>query len=326
MKNIIIAIMFSFFALFANAEPSFNQVQTLIASQEYRAAEKGLEEIIANHPKSAKAFYAMAQAQAGLGNLTKAQHALDKAMGLNPTLDFAPQAAVENLKQAIHPQVAKIEVIEESHFGRNLAILLILALAGYVGYVLYDNHQKRVKRQKVLEQEAITKYQEAQKRRFEAQATKPTTIKVDTPAKPAITASVAPIKRSTPVATTQSAPVPEVPVAAHTAPTTTVVHNSSNDLLTGVLIGNMLGSNNHNHSSTREVVRETVREVPAPSSTWDTPDVKPAKSSWDDAPSTTTRSNSWEDSSPSSSSWSSSSSDSSSSWSDSSSSSSSSWD
>ena len=111
-------------------------------------------------------------------------------------------------------------------------------------------------------------------------------------------------------------------------PTQTVVHQSgSNDLLTGVLIGNMISnSGHHHHDSERTVTREVVREVPAPS----------RDSSWDDTPSSSSsRSSSWDDDSSSSSSsrssnWeSSSSSSSSSSWdsgSSSSDSSSSSWD
>jgi uncharacterized membrane protein YgcG len=93
----------------------------------------------------------------------------------------------------------------------------------------------------------------------------------------------------------------------------TVVHTNSgsNDMLTGILVGNMLSGSHHD--TTRVVEREVIREVPAKSSSRD--------SSWDDTPSTSSsRSSSWDDSSSSSSSRSSS-------WSDSSSSSSSSsWD
>jgi hypothetical protein len=122
---------------------------------------------------------------------------------------------------------------------------------------------------------------------------------------------------------------------ANHAPAPTIVNNNSggNDMLTGVLIGNMLSSSHHD--TTRVVERETIREVPTPSYTHSaTQSVRESTStSWDDTPSTPSKSSTWDDdsSSKSSSSWGSSSSDSSSSSWDSSSSSSdssssSSWD
>ena len=73
MKKLLLLLAFVSIAAFA--EPSFNQVETLIGNQQYAAAEQGLEQIIKNHPNSAKAYYAMAQAQAGLGNQEKARYA-----------------------------------------------------------------------------------------------------------------------------------------------------------------------------------------------------------------------------------------------------------
>ena len=132
MKKFLIAFMFGVMALAAHAEATFEQIQTLIEQKNYSAAEKGLEVIIQNHPKSAKAFYAMSQAQAGLGNQEKAKRALDIATGLNPTLDFAPASTVSSLKEAITPQTAKIESIEETHFWRN-TIMVLFALTVFGG-------------------------------------------------------------------------------------------------------------------------------------------------------------------------------------------------
>jgi len=336
MKNIIIAIMFIFFAFFANAEPSFNQIQTLIAIQEYRAAEKGLEEIIANHPKSAKAFYAMAQAQAGLGNLTKAQYALDKAMGLSPALDFAPQSSVDNLKQAIHPQVAKIEIIEESHFWRNVFLIILLGLVGYLGYVLYDSHQKSKKRQAQIEKEAEERYAEYKKHLFETKPKNEVKVELKTPTVSSGFASVkpTPVVQKTEVRTNPSS-YNASPAVTPVVVNNTTSNNSATDFMLGAAMGHILTANSSSH---KEVVREKVieREVPAEtkSSSWDDTPSTPSRSSTWDSDSSSKRSSSWDDdsssSSKSSSSWSSSSSGSSSSWSDSSSSSdsgsSSSWD
>jgi len=356
MKKIIVAFMLGLSMLFmqAHAEPTFNQVQTLIAQQEYRAAEKGLEEIIKNHPNSAKAFYAMAQAQAGLGNLTKAQHALDKAMGLNPALDFAPQSSVENLKQAIHPQVAKIETIEESHFWRNVFLIILLGVIGYVGYVMYDNHQKSKKRQAQIEKEAQERYAEYKRKLYETKPKNEVKTELKTPVVSSGFASVKPTPakderiyaggspsiptpvpiqktevRTSPSGYNASPAVTPAPVVVNN----TTSNNSATDFMLGAMMGHVLTANNSSH---KEVVRERVieREVPTEtkSSSWDDTPSTPSRSSTWDSDSPSKRSSSWDDdsssSSKSSSSWSSSSSDSSSSWDSgsSSSSSSSSWD
>ena len=82
----------------AFAEPSFNQIESLIASSQYGAAQSGLEQITQNHPQSAKAFYAMAQAKAGLGNQIGAKESLDRAIGLDPELKFADKNEVQNYR------------------------------------------------------------------------------------------------------------------------------------------------------------------------------------------------------------------------------------
>lgn len=367
MKKFLVAIMFGLMAIAAHAEATFDQIQGLIEQHQYQAAAQGLEVIIQNHPKSAKAFYAMAQAQAGLGNLEKAQKALNIATGLNPTLDFAPASAVASLKQAITPQVAKIETIEESHVWRNFAYFALFAGFAVACYFLYSVYARKKEQEeaelaKKLNEEAAARLAErdaARKREhMEMLAKQDAERKAELAAEAALKAhknygherfdpsnpdklkSVKQFKEEQ-AAAKQAAELREANARAEAAeasarmyrtsaqavqPTTTVVNNSSNDMLTGVLIGNMLSSSHHSHDTERTVVRETVREVPAKSSSWeDTPSTPSKSSSWDDdAPSK--KSSSWDDdsSSKSSSSWSSSSdSSSSSSWSDSSSSSSS---
>jgi hypothetical protein len=110
----------------------------------------------------------------------------------------------------------------------------------------------------------------------------------------------------------------------------TIVNNyggsGGSDMLTGVLVGNMIANSGNHHDHTTYVERDTTPtyEAPKRSSSWedDTPAPAAKSSSWDDTPA---KSSSWDDtsSSSSSSSWSSSS-DNSSSWSSSDSSSSSS--
>jgi len=372
MKKFLVALAFGLMAIAAQAEASFDQIQTLIQQQNYSAAAAGLEGIIQNHPKSAKAFYAMAQAQAGLGNLEKARKALDIATGLNPTLDFAPASSVASLKQAITPQTAKIETIEESHAFRNFVLFVMFAGFGVAMYFLFTVYMRKQEEEAVKrgEEDAAAlkraeewaERQEARRLAEEAQAAKEIAEynakqaaeealkshknynheRFD-PANPDKLKSVAQFKKEQAEASrvmaeaearrerlrAEAAEEELRRSRSYSTPAPTVVHTNSgsNDMLTGVLIGNMLSNSGHHHDTERTVVRETVREVPAPS----------RDSSWDDAPAkSSSRSSSWDDdssssSSKSSSSWSSSSSDSSSSWdsgssSSSDSSSSSSWD
>jgi len=371
MKKFLAALAFGLMAIAAQAEASFDQIQTLIQQQNYSAAEKGLEVIIQNHPKSAKAFYAMAQAQAGLGNLEKARKALDIATGLNPTLDFAPKSSVQSLRDAITPQVSKIEVIEESHTMRNVMILLTLGVVGFaIWYARAEMKRKEAEEAELSEKlaaqaeryakqqedarkarEALDKAEAERKAKIEAaeaalKAHKNYGHERFDPANPDKLKSVAQFKKEQSAAAEKQrlffeaqerreaqarADAAEASArmyrtsaqtVAQPAPSTTVVNNSSGtDLLTGVLIGNMMSGSHHHHDTERTVVRETVREVPTPSrdSSWDDAPAKASKSSWDDDSSSSRSSSSWSSSSGS---------DSSSSWSssDSSSSSSSSWD
>lgn len=373
MKRFATFIVGVALAISAMAEASFDQIQSLIQQQQYSAAAAGLEVIVKNHPNSAKAFYAMAQAQAGMGNLEKARKALDIATGLNPSLDFAPASSVASLREAITPQVKKIEYVDTSHFWRNFMVGFVLfAGLGGVIMLMFKKKQERDEKESAERAEAEMKRAEAQAAADRAQVRKenearealrkhpnygnpqfdPTNPDVLKPRETAqeqkrrvkAEADALALREARARAEAAEEDARQARIRATTpAPTTTVVNSGSNtgDFAMGMVLGNMMGSSHHhNHDTERTVVRETVREVPAPSrdSSWDDTPARSSSSSrsssWDDSSSSSSsRSSSWDDdsSSKSSSSWSSSSSsDSSSSWSSSdsssSSSSSSSWD
>jgi uncharacterized membrane protein YgcG len=312
MKKVMI-VMFGLLMVstMAFAEATFDQMQELIKQQNYSAAIKGLELIIQNHPKSAKAYYAMSQAQAGIGNQVKAKEALDIATGIDPTLKFASSGNVEKLKEAIQPQTNKIQAIE-SHGVRN-TLLVLLLLGGGIGVYFFFRKKK----------EDVIDYTLG-KPSFNHKPVPLTPQTNDSPMhKSYDEPNYSPVSAPyAPVAPTRTYTAPVAPVAH-----TTVINNGNDGLLTGVLVGSMLNSGNHNHNHhdtvvhERVVERETVREVPTQakfepveekSSSWDAPETK--SSSWD-APET--KSSSWDSgSSSSSSSWDSgsSSSSSSSSW------------
>jgi hypothetical protein len=337
MRKFVTAIALGLFAFAAQAEASFDQIEGLIQQKNYAAAEAGLEVIIKNHPNSSKAFYAMAQAQAGLGNLEKAQKALNIATGLNPTLDFAPEGSVRKLKEAITPQTAKIEQIEESHFWRDFGIgFIIFAGGGLIILLVIQKKRKDEEDAEIARQEReaearrVTREREEERIRQQAEASTKSTKSKKTTFTPVTSSTLAKDTKATASIAT-SGPAVQQPLYTPQPTHTTVVNNSNDGLLTGILIGDMM---NHHHDTPRVVEREVIREVPAPKrdTSWDdTPSRSSSRSSsWDDTPSTSSsRSSSWDSdssSSSSSSSWSSSSDDSSSSWSSSDSGSSSSWD
>ena len=367
MKKFLTALAFGLMAIAAQAEATFDQIEGLIQQKQYAAAEAGLEVIIQNHPKSAKAFYAMAQAQAGLGNLEKAQKALNIATGLNPTLDFAPASSVQSLKDAITPQTAKIEAVETSHAFRNFVLFVMFAGFAVAMYFLYSVYKRKEAEEAAelseklaaqaerdaRQREDARKAREAELARQLREQQAEEALKAHKnygherfdPANPDKLKSVAQFKKEQAEAARVMAEAEKEREAraerlrvqelnarlaasnqasgpAYAQPThTTVVNNSSNDMLTGIMVGSMLSDHGHHHDTERTVIRETVREVPAPSrsSSWDDTTIREESSSrsssWD-TPSSSSRSSSWDSdsSSSSSSSWSSSDSGSSSSW------------
>ena len=351
-----VLVLLSLVAISAFAEPTFQQVEGLIEQKNYAAAESGLEQIIQNHPNSAKAFYAMAQAQAGLGHLEKAQFALNKARGFDPELKFASSSNIESLQQAITPQTAKIEVVTESHTVRNTILAMFVLALGFIAYTVYRRNKEADEAYQAAQaadelaraelradrlREAERQRQEARNKEIAAEAalkahknygherfdpTNPDKLKsVKQFKEEKLAESMVAQARAEAAEAKARAERAEMDARlarsnaasgpAYAQPThTTVVNNSSNDMLTTMVALDMMS--HHNHDTTRVVEREVIREVPTPSYTpSSTESVR--SSSWDDTPSTPSRSSSWDDSSSSSSSssWSSSSSDSSSSWS-----------
>lgn len=310
-KLIMVVAMVVMSSTFVFAEASFDQIQQLIKEQNYSAAVAGLEVIIKNHPQSAKAFYAMSQAQAGLGNQVKAKEALDKATGLDPELKFASSGNVEKLKEAIQPQTKKIEAIE-SHFWRNTLILLFGFGIGWFGYTLILKKKKQ-NRKDVIDSTFGKPSHKPQPVPLsscnDGVKSSPTKTDVDTMTAGEYVHKNAPSSYGINFSNRNANPTPYAP--SHT----TVINNSSNDgLVTGLVVGSMLNSHHdtvvHEKVVEREIVREPVvytkaEPVEQKSSSWDTPEEPKRSSSWD-SDSGSSRSSSWDSdssSSSSSSSW-----------------------
>ena len=125
------------------AEATFEQVQSMIGSGNYKQAVLALTVIAENHPNSSKVQYTLAQAQAGLGNLPAAKAALDKALALNPKLDFVPADQVKQLQQAIQPQVKLIKPVPTG--PSTLEYLLVVLSFGIVAYLVYRKYSCKSK-------------------------------------------------------------------------------------------------------------------------------------------------------------------------------------
>lgn len=308
MKKLLLIILAT---ISLYAEATFEQVQKMIDKQEYGQAKLALTIITQNHPNSAKAFYSLAQANAGLGDLPSARAALNQAQALNPTLNFVPLSQVEKLRQAIQPQTALIAKVEEpSHWFRNLILIIILGVLGFFGYKRFKQSQKadyETTKQKTKEEVKSTshtytaKVDDIEEFRSGKNSTNTSYSKVDT----------SPSYHSAPKHTTSY-------VDRHTEVHHHHHHNESNGLgtvgaiaaagVTAAAVSHLMNE----HTTPVEIASHNPYANLDVSDTWDEPE--PISNSWEDSEST--RNNSWEDDSSSNSSWSDSSSDSNSSWND----------
>ena len=121
------------------AEATFDQVQSMIDKQQYKQAVLALTIISNNHPASSKVQYTLAQANAGLGNLPAAKEALDRAIALNPKLDFVSASQVNELSSIINtPRVIK-PVEPESHWF--IWLLSITGVSFVIAYFIKQNNK-----------------------------------------------------------------------------------------------------------------------------------------------------------------------------------------
>ena len=290
------------------AEATFDQVQSMIDKQQYKQAVLALTIISNNHPASSKVQYTLAQANAGLGNLPAAKEALDRAIALNPKLDFVSASQVNELSSIINaPRVIK-PVEPESHW------FIWLFGSACVSFLFFQFMSKRKKSSKLSTPDIkpSTKYSPKSNKSTD-------TIYNDEPIKPA------------PVNPTNSRSYSESPKEAPSRPVynrtssyepvrtsrpAEVHHHHSTDKsdvfttlatagLTAAAVSYMMDDNDKPEQPTNSY---PWNDDSSTSSTWDSPS-ESTSSSWNDDSSSS--SDSWSDSSNSSSS-----SDSSSSWND----------
>ena len=293
------------------AEASFDQIQSLIDKQQYKQAVLALNIIADNHPNSSKVQYTLAQAQAGLGNLPAAREALDKAIAINPKLDFVPVKQVKELSKTINTVRVIRKVEQESHwFLWSAGAIATLTAIWYFFFREFKSCTPEPTKRHHPGYGFTTR-----KKGLETQ-----TIH-----------SRRPDDTSSPVVSTTSGYQPSYSRPnGKPSEVNHYYHDQSrgSDLGTTILasaataavVSSLMDDDSHSHrSDSTESYRPSyiTPEVLPSSSSWDdsTPSID---TSWEDTSSSSSRSTSWDDSSSSSSSWSDSSSSRSDSWSSSS--------
>lgn len=121
------------------AEATFDQVQSMIDKQQYKQAVLALTIIADNHPTSSKVQYTLAQANAGLGNLPAAKEALDRAIALNPKLDFVSASQINELSSIINASRVIKPVEPESNWF--IWLLSITGVSFVIAYFIKQNNK-----------------------------------------------------------------------------------------------------------------------------------------------------------------------------------------
>ena len=271
------------------AEATFDQVQSMIDKQQYKQAVLALTIISNNHPASSKVQYTLAQAQAGLGNLPAAKEALDKAIALNPKLDFVSASQVNELSSIINaPRVIK-PVEPESHWF--IWLLSITGVSFVIAYFIRNNKSSKLSTPDV---KPSTKYSPSSSKSKES-FYEHTGVATPAPVNPANGRSY-----SEPVRTSRPAEIHH----HHSASKSDIVTTLATAGLTAAAVSYAM---NHDESEPEqstnsyqpEPISSSWDDSSSTSSTWDSP-AESVSSSWNDDSSSS--SDSWSDSSSSSSS------------------------
>lgn len=302
MKKLLLALLA---AASLYAEATFDQVQDMINTKDYKQAALALTVITINHPTSAKPFYALAQAQAGLGNLQAARDAFAKAKALNPKLDFVPESQVKDFAKTINTVIEVKKIEQESHW-----FLWLVGLSSMISIWFFFFRKKPMCPTETKIKDDIPAYTSRPKRSTKIYSNRP-----DDTSSPIL---------NEPSGCHHSYSSPRRPSDVHhyyhdqsggSNLGTTILASAA----TAAVVSSLMDNDSHSHrSDSTESYRPSYITPDEPiSNSWN--DSTPSTStSWEDTSSTSSRSTSWNDSSSSSSSWSdsssSSSSDSSSSW------------
>ena len=90
----------------AQAEPTLSQIYAAAQSGQVEKARQMTQEVLRNHPQSAKAHFVMAELDAAQGKLAEAREQLAQAESLAPGLPFARAEAVQALRDRVNARPA----------------------------------------------------------------------------------------------------------------------------------------------------------------------------------------------------------------------------
>ena len=284
------------------AEATFDQVQSMIDKQQYKQAVLALTIISNNHPASSKVQYTLAQANAGLGNLPAAKEALDRAIALNPKLDFVSASQVNELSSIINaPRVIKPVEPESNWF------IWVLGSA-CISFLFFQFMSRRKKSSKLSTPDVkpSTKYSPSSSKSeqsfYEHTSVDPTNDRsYSEPPKEAPSRPV--YNRTSSYESTRTSRPAEVH-HHHSASKSDAFTTLATAGLTAAAVSYMMDDDKPEqptHSYQPESISSSWNDDSSTSSTWDSP-TESTSSSWNDSSSSS--SDSWSDSSSSSdSSW-----------------------
>ena len=88
------------------ADPTMHEVYQAAEAGDYKQAQAMMDQVLRDHPNSAKAHFVEAELLAKQGRLSDAQRELGTAERLDPSLGFAKPQAVQELKARLAPAYA----------------------------------------------------------------------------------------------------------------------------------------------------------------------------------------------------------------------------
>ncbi len=98
--HLILLLALAFVApVFADSDPTLHQVYEAARTGQLEQAQQMMNQVLRDHPKSAKAHYVAAELYAKQGNSSLARQQLNVAQSLEPGLPFAKPEAVKRCKE-----------------------------------------------------------------------------------------------------------------------------------------------------------------------------------------------------------------------------------
>jgi len=123
----------------ADNDPTMQQVYDTAKAGHVAQAQQMIDQVLRDHPRSAKAHYVAAELDAKQGNFAAARTELNQAQQIEPGLAFAKPESVEALKAELglnHARGTVLTPVGETHSFPWAAVLLLVGVIAIVWMVL----------------------------------------------------------------------------------------------------------------------------------------------------------------------------------------------